>query len=337
MSRVGSVYLLDGIPAKSTQNMKEDNWLALRRQGIGGSDIGAIMGLNPWRSEFETWCDKKGLIPPKEMTEDMEFGIYMEPVLRGWAQARLQVEDPEVKVFSSPYLYSAPDDEHALANIDGVVVHPETDGRQDLGLEIKTASVYQTTKWEGEEIPDHYYAQDQWYMRVTGLQGWWMAPLVGKKFFLRYVPRNEAFIEQQKTAAATFWQKVEANIMPAPAGTEGDLDILLQMFPNASEELIQDEGLEATMREYTEIQAQLKDLTATKDRIKAELELRVGEAKGILAGAFKATWSRYDTSRLDGEKLKAEYPEVYEACKKTARQGRFTISINKPKKEKEIA
>lgn len=332
MPRIGNVYRLKIPNLGSTQNMKEERWLELRRGGIGGSDIGAVMGLSPYSSAFEVWCDKKGMTKPMPMNVDLEFGIHMEPVLRAWTQERINVE-AEAIVLASPYLYRAPDDPRAIANIDGVICFSGTE--IPVGLEIKTASVYQEKAWEGEEIPDHYYAQMQWYMRVTGLQSWTMAALVGKRFFLRDIPRNPAFIEQQIQSAAAFNQMLDEGTMPAPAGTESDLDILLEMFPNASDQVIEDAGMEAVLAEYKDLQESIKKITDRKDQLKAGIEQRIGEAKGLLAGAWKASWSRYDVSRTDGEKLKTDYPEVYEACKKTNKQGRLTVSENKPKKGKE--
>lgn len=344
MGRVGNVYQLEGLPSRSTQNMAEDRWLELRRQGIGGSDIGAIMGINPWRSRFEVYCDKKGIIGPKDLSEDMEFGIYMEPVLRKWAEQKLQAGSPDIptKVFASPYLYQAPDDRRAIANIDGVVVIHGTEENPKLvpiesGLEIKTASVYMEKEWKDDEVPDHYYAQDQWYMRVTGLASWWMAPLVGKRFFLRLVPRNDAFINTQIQHAAAFNEMLDSNTMPAPSGTESDFDIILGMFPTSTEQFLEDAGFEPALREYQELGAKFKAADDAKKEARAKLELAIGEAKGIIAGALKVSWSRFDVSRADTDRLKAEYPQVWEAVKKTTRQGRLTVSAYAPKKGKEVA
>jgi putative phage-type endonuclease len=332
--RKGNVWQLDGLDATPTQNMKEEKWLELRRSGIGGSDIGAIMGLSPWKSAFEVWCDKKGITPAIPTNDDIEFGNRMEPVLRSWAADHLHAMDRyrEAQVFASPYLYRNPTSPHHLANVDGVIIVANTAAGAEEGLEIKTASVYQTAKWADGEVPDHYYAQDQWYLHVTGLLTWWMAPLVGKRFSMVEVPRNQQFIDLAVAQADAFWKQVTENTMPAPAGTEGDFDILLSMFPNATEQVLEDDGLEEPLQRYKDLGAEIKEREDEKDEIKARLEQRMGEAKMILAGSLKASWSRFDVDRVDTAKLKADHPEVYEAVKKTMRTGRMTVSENKPKK-----
>jgi putative phage-type endonuclease len=332
--RKGNVYQLDGIEATPTQNMKEERWLELRRGGIGGSDIGAIMGLSPWKSAFEVWADKKGLSKPIEMNEDIDFGNRMEPVLRSWSQDYLRAvfggRYKEATVLSSPYLYTGKNPTH-LANVDGVIL---AEAFKPEGLEIKTASIYQAQSWGNDEVPDHYYAQDQWYLHVTGLDRWWMAPLVGKRFTMVEIPRNEEFIARAVKAADEFWNLVVDNVMPAPAGTDGDFDLLLNIYPEATEKVIADAGLEEALITYKQLAEEIKEREAMKDEIKARLEQRMGEAKLLLAGSMKASWSKFETSRVDTDKLKTEHPEVYEAVKKAGKTSRLTVSANTKKEKK---
>ena len=42
----------------STLNMPREEWLKLRKTGIGGSDAGAICGLNPYSSPMKVYRDK---------------------------------------------------------------------------------------------------------------------------------------------------------------------------------------------------------------------------------------------------------------------------------------
>jgi putative phage-type endonuclease len=50
-----------------------------------------------------------------------------------------------------------------LASVDRVVVG------ENAGLECKTANSYASKEWEGDNVPDTYYAQCQHYMAVTGM------------------------------------------------------------------------------------------------------------------------------------------------------------------------
>ena len=42
----------------STLNLSKEDWLRYRKCGITGTDAGAILGVNPYRSAFQVYCDK---------------------------------------------------------------------------------------------------------------------------------------------------------------------------------------------------------------------------------------------------------------------------------------
>ena len=42
----------------STLNLSKEDWLRYRKCGITGTDAGAILGLNPYRSAFQVYYDK---------------------------------------------------------------------------------------------------------------------------------------------------------------------------------------------------------------------------------------------------------------------------------------
>lgn len=44
----------------STKELPREDWLAVRKQGIGSSDAGAAVGLNPYKSQLELWLEKTG-------------------------------------------------------------------------------------------------------------------------------------------------------------------------------------------------------------------------------------------------------------------------------------
>lgn len=43
----------------STLNLDKKEWLKYRKGGIGGSDAGAICGLNPYRTAIQVYNDKR--------------------------------------------------------------------------------------------------------------------------------------------------------------------------------------------------------------------------------------------------------------------------------------
>ena len=41
-----------------TAGLGREGWLQLRKQGIGGSDAGAVCGLNPYSNRMKVFIDK---------------------------------------------------------------------------------------------------------------------------------------------------------------------------------------------------------------------------------------------------------------------------------------
>ena len=66
-----------------TENLSKEEWLRVRKHGLGGSDISILLGINPWRSELELWLDKTNQTnKPVAENEAMYFGSLLEPLLR---------------------------------------------------------------------------------------------------------------------------------------------------------------------------------------------------------------------------------------------------------------
>ena len=78
-------------PAKSkpalrlvgTKDMPRDDWLTVRKQGIGSSDAAAAVGLNPYKSQLELWLEKTGRDAglPKADPHDEESPMYWGNIL----------------------------------------------------------------------------------------------------------------------------------------------------------------------------------------------------------------------------------------------------------------
>lgn len=57
-----------------------EEWLKAREEGIGSSEVGAILGVHPWQSAFKVWKRKVGLENAmSEENEQMEKGHIYEP------------------------------------------------------------------------------------------------------------------------------------------------------------------------------------------------------------------------------------------------------------------
>lgn len=101
----------------STLNLTHEEWLSYRKSGIGGSDAGAICGLNPYASPMSVYHDKT-----REETEDfdneaMRQGRDLEDYV-----ARRFMEETGKKVRRSNAMYQHEVYSFMLANVDRLIV-----------------------------------------------------------------------------------------------------------------------------------------------------------------------------------------------------------------------
>lgn len=101
----------------ATKNLSREEWLSLRRLGIGGSDAGAVCGVNPYRSAFNVYMDKTSAIVTDEDTERLRQGRDLEDYC-----AKRFCEATGWKVRRSNYLYRHDSYDFMLADLDRIIV-----------------------------------------------------------------------------------------------------------------------------------------------------------------------------------------------------------------------
>lgn len=155
-----------------TEYKTRGEWLALRTSmddRLGGSDIGVAAGHSPYRSPFNLFCEKTGVIEPQDLSdrEAIKQGHDLEQYvadrfteLTGW-----KVHE-ELCIFTND---SAP---HLKASID----RKFDDG--ESGLECKTVKDRVMSKYARGDFPQSYYDQCCCYLKVTELKRWYLAMLV---------------------------------------------------------------------------------------------------------------------------------------------------------------
>ena len=314
-------FLKDGTCQIFCDARNREEWLEKRREGIGGSDAGAVIGINKYKSPMMVYLEKKGILKTED-TPAMQHGRRMEPVLKKeFPEIYMREYEGDVFVYNSDYMYQSTIYPFMLATLDGIVK-----GRfGEAGLEIKTASVFEKKEWGGDNIPDPYYAQVQHYMIVTGLKQFFVLALVGAEIILKRIPYNSNFAGLLIKKEKQFWEEnVLKDQIPAPIGLPGEDDIIEMMFAG-SDETVSIPELESKAEEYLKIHEQIKDLEELKRKIQQEIKLKIGNAKVCFAGGHKITWSRYQQVRIDMDKLKAEAPDIYERYSKTIETSRLLI------------
>ena len=156
----------------STLNLSHEEWLRYRKRGIGGSDAGAICGLNPYVTAMQVYHDKTSDTADDTDNEAMRQGRDLEEYV-----SQRFMEATGKKVRRANAIFYNEDNPFMLANVDRLLVG------EDAGLECKTASPYMADKWKDGEIPMHYQIQCHHYMAVCDTRAWYIAVLIyGKEF-----------------------------------------------------------------------------------------------------------------------------------------------------------
>lgn len=313
-------------------NAREELLLA-RRAGLGGSDIGAILGLSPYRTPVDVWAEKTGRAPGQDETLQMRFGIYAEEFV---AREYTAKTGHAVQRFTSMLHHpSAP----VLGNVDRLVIPAgakvashKQEIRTNRGLECKTASAFASfnaDEWgdEGTDlVPASYLIQCATYMALTGCSLWDLAVLFGNQEVRVYNLKRDADLEGEIIARASEWwdKHIVADVPPEPT-CEADIK---RLYPsdNGSAVEANPKTLELIAR-AVDLRAQIAALEVELDGDKkagsigviGSLKAYMGEASRIvLGGDDLITWKAgKPAQRFDSKAFQVAHPDLYQQFLKT--------------------
>ena len=303
--------------AISTVHMSREDWLRLRKSGIGGSDAGAICGLNPYASPMSVYRDKTSEDISDADNEAMRQGRDLENYV-----ARRFMEATGLKVRRSNMMYRSEEHPCLIADVDRLVVG------EDAGLECKTASAYNADKWKDGEVPMHYLIQCCHYMAVTGKKAWYIAVVIlGQEFKFAKITRDDAMIANLIAIEEAFWNNhIIPRIIPPPDGSKACDEVLEQYFHQARKDsTIPLIGFDEKLNRRSELLGQIKELEQEQKQIEQEVKLFMQDNEIAASERYRVSWSNVETTRLDTKRIKAEEPEIYQNFVKVTSSRRLTI------------
>lgn len=275
-------------------------WLEDRRKGIGGSDVAAVLGLSKWKTPYQVWQDKLGLIPATPDNDSMKWGRLLEPVVR---QQYAEATGREVKVPTG--ILQHQDHKFMLANLDGFT----DDGRI---VEIKTARRQDGWGDAGtDEVPQEYLLQVQHYMAVTKFEVADIAVLIaGSDFRLYHVHADRELQEMMIEQEAEFWRLVESHT-PPDALSFADAVARYGRSSKTGEITATEEVLKA-VEELASIRVDMKLYEAREEELKGIVMAAMGDFDTLTyQGKTLVTWkAAKPTERFDSKAFKAAHPEL---------------------------
>lgn len=287
-----------------------------RRSGIGGSDVGGILGASRFSTPLSVYAEKLGIFQ-KEETSQMEMGHIMEPVI-----ADIFMKKTGKKVHNVTEAITSKRNPLFFANLDRRVV-----GEQ-AGLEIKNPSQWVDGLYDGT-APEENILQCQHYMAVTGYPSWYLAVLIGGNDFRWFtVERDDELISIAHERCLKFWQDhVVPKKPPEPTGKDIDRQILSVLY---------NEGPDSTLLIYLNKKQQAGDkfklgekaqkLLVRLDEAKLEVKLAEGREASVKnqillelgglelanAGTKDISFRKYFKKSLNQKGLQLKYPAIYQ-------------------------
>lgn len=289
-------------------------WEAARRDGVGGSDVAAVVGLSTYESRYTMWCYKTRRAVPRfdeEARRRMRWGHLLEPVVR----EEFAYRHPEYIVTQAPGTYAVPGLPWQRVNVDGLVWHPT--GELAGVLEIKTGTHRRMHEWDDGEVPVGYTAQGQWACHVTGAPRTFFMALLDTSFDVEtVVQRDDGIIGDLVELAGEFWECVVRDVPPPVDGSEATRQVLARVEAAAGTSVVLDAGWWKEVRRRHELHEQIKALEEEKAEIDNRLRWEMGAAESAYLVGRDGKRHRVashrqprPTRRVDWEALSA-WPEV---------------------------
>ena len=325
-----------------TSSLTEDDWLGYRRQGIGGSDVAAVMGVSPFATLRDLYNDKCG-IQDVIQTEDnwvaKEVGHRLEDLV-----AKIFAFKTGYKVFAVRKLFRHPLYSFMQANVDFFVELP--DGNTAI-LECKTTNYNSKEKWNDGAVPTNYEWQCRHYMAVMNLGCAYIACLYGNnenEFVYRRIDRDEAIEQDMIEMETHFWNEHVLKRVEPSYTESGELVLESirrhygELDPSA-EAVILPTSMATKLERYLDLAAQKsllsKQLRELDDQIKKIYAPILDEMKTSCSAVCVFGSTTYEVrnqpvyrtsiSRDSLQKLEEIHPDLYSEYAETTESRRFSV------------
>ncbi|MGR6076560.1 YqaJ viral recombinase family nuclease [Achromobacter sp. CSND-B12] len=294
-----------------TNTLSRDEWLEVRKHGIGSSDAAAAVGLNPYKSQLQLWMEKTGRdadLPkpdPHDTTAPVYWGTLLEPIV---AASYTQQTGRRVRKVNA--VLQHPERPWMLANIDREVI-----GASDVQiLECKTAGEFGARLWR-DGVPEYVQLQVQHQLAVAGKQAADVAVLLcGQQLQVHRIHRDDALIAKLMPLQERFWRYVTADTPPPVDGSDSAATALQYLYPRDNGDRLdfsQDIQMSALFTDLQDARFQAEKYKDLEEQFKQKIQQAMGNASHATFETGSVVWKRSkDGSVLDTKRLLSEHPEL---------------------------
>ncbi|MEV4033455.1 YqaJ viral recombinase family protein [Streptomyces umbrinus] len=313
----------------------EDQWHAVRRAGVGGSDVAAILGMDRYRGPLHVWRAKRGQLEQEHSTR-LDRAARRGHRLEGLV-AEFFAEETGHTVVDAPGTLQHIDHPHWLANLDRIAYRPEEPADPAvLECKSRTWRAARAENWKGDQAPDGPSLQSCWYMAVTGYRAAYVAGLVDDDFVWFRLERDEELIGMLTAAVDTFWtEHVLTGVPPEPDGSQATTELLARLWDAQEEATVEVDPVEAMLLKQRRraLKERIETLGEDLNEVENQMRTMLGRAEVATVGGRTAfTWrqngnfapARFRQAEpalaaeyvrrvpvVDTERLAADHPETY--------------------------
>ena len=319
----------------STKDLSREDWLAVRKQGIGSSDAAAACGIHPYLSMLELWMIKTG-----RMTSDIDassnngiegysplyWGNTLEPMVAKYYQEQT---GNKVRRVNAVLQHADPDNHFMLANLDYAVT-----GSDDVQiLECKTAGEHGAKLWK-HGVPLYVICQVQHQLAVTGKSAAHICVLLcGHEAKIYKVERDERLIESIIRHERSFWHYVETDTPPTPDHSESAARALKLLYPkpkpSSKIDLSADDGANSLFAKLLNHRMSIEALEQRHDQIKHQLQTLIKDNEVAIFDKGAISWKRSkDSVGLDSKAVIKAHPDLLTQFSKIKQGSRRFVILN---------
>ena len=313
----------------NTKDLSREDWLQVRKQGIGSSDAAAACGIHPYLSMLELWMIKTGRMS-SDIDESIEgysplyWGNTLEPMVAKYYQ-----EHTGNKVRRVNAILQHPEQPFMLANLDYAI----TGSGEVQILECKTAGEHGAKLWK-HGVPLYVTCQVQHQLAVTGKTAAHICVLLcGHEAKIYKVERDERLIESIMEHERQFWQYVQTDTPPTPDHSESAARALKQLYPtpkpSSKVDLRDDDGANKLFEQLLSYRDYMQELEQRHDQVKHQLQTLIAANEVAVFEKGTISWKRSkDSIGLDSKAVIKAHPELLAKFSKTKQGSRRFVILN---------
>jgi putative phage-type endonuclease len=305
--------------------MNKQEWLRERKNYLGGTDLAAICGLNPYRTALDVYLDKTSNDISENTNAAMRWGSLLEDVV---AKAYKEHIGTGKEVWESDHPIRHTEHRFLAANIDRWV-GKRKDIREYV-LECKTAGFTKAKEWGDsgtDQIPESYLVQVAYYSAICNVPKVDIAVLIGGQDFRIYTyNKNKDLEDKIIKIGVNFWHNhIEKRIPPKCVNTRDTFNL----FPQSNnKEILAQDDIIAKLEELKIAKMSEEQIQKTIERLKVEIQEFMQDYDVLIDenGNVIATWKNTaPRSCFDLKRFKEEAKEMYLKYANVAKQSRVFL------------